>query len=393
MKKSKFVSLGTVLVLAGSMPLIAQAPAGASHVFHPPIIIVQHDNNNFASQPSGLTPSQMRSAYGYNAIPNQGQNMIIGIADACDDPNLEADLGVFSAQFNLPSCTTQNGCFTKIQQSNLCSGHSGNWALEQSLDVQWAHAMAPAAKIVIVESTDTGDSLFMAVTQAVSAGAKVVSMSWAGGEFEGEQMYDQTYFSTPGVTYFSSAGDGGCGALYPAASPNVVSVGGTFLTLLTAAPPVSPLSSDYGNESAWSGSGGGISSVESEPTYQMGAQNTGFRTVPDISLNASPASGVPVYDSYDGLNWVRVGGTSLSSPVWAAFMAIENSLRGGAGVIQQPHQDLYQIYGSGNYHTDFHDITTGSAGGVCVAGMGYDFVTGIGTPIANHLANDLVTLP
>ena len=74
-------------------------------------------------------------------------------------------------------------------------------------------------------------------------------------------------------------------------------------------------------------------------------------------------------------------------------MAIENSLRGGAGVIQQPHQDLYQLYGSGNYHNDFHDITTGSAGGVCVAGVGYDFVTGIGTPIANHLANDLVTLP
>jgi hypothetical protein len=89
----------------------------------------------------------------------------------------------------------------------------------------------------------------------------------------------------------------------------------------------------------------------------------------------------------------RVGGTSLSSPVWAAFMAIEDSLRGGAGVIQHPLPDLYQIYSSGNYGTAFHDVTTGSSGGVCVAGVGYDFVTGIGTPIANHLANDLVTLP
>ena len=228
MKKSIFVSLGTVLVLAGSMPVVAQAPAVVPHVFYPPIVIVERDNNNFASEPSGLTPFQMKSAYGYNRIPNQGQNMIIGIADACDDPNLEADLGVFSTEFNLPACTTQNGCFTKIEQDNLCSGHQGNWALEQSLDVEWAHAMAPAAKIVIVQSTDTGDSLFMAVTQAVSAGAQVVSMSWAGGEFDGEQMFDQMFFSTPGVTYFSSAGDGGCGALYPAASPNVISVGGTF---------------------------------------------------------------------------------------------------------------------------------------------------------------------
>ena len=125
----------------------------------------------------------------------------------------------------------------------------------------------------------------------------------------------------------------------------------------------------------------------------MNAQHTGFRTVPDVALDASPSSGVPVYDSYDGFQWVRVGGTSLSSPVWAAFMAIENSLRGGAGVIQQPLPDLYQIYGSGSYAPDFHDVTTGSSGGVCVAGVGYDFVTGIGTPKANHLANDLVALP
>src|SRR5580704_771856 len=181
MKKLVLHSLGTMLVFGVTMPVRAQAPATAPHVFHPPIVIVQRDINNFASQPSGLTPFQMKSAYGYNAIPNQGQNMVIGIADACDDPNLEADLGVFSSQFHLPACTTQNGCFTKISQNNLCNGHQGNWALEQSLDVEWAHAMAPAAKIVIVQSTDTGDSLFMAVTQAVAAGANVVSMSWAGG--------------------------------------------------------------------------------------------------------------------------------------------------------------------------------------------------------------------
>jgi subtilase family serine protease len=387
MKRFVFVSLSMMLILAVTMSAMAQTTTSGEHVFGPPIRIVAFDSTS----PSGIFPAQMKAAYRYNAIPNQGQNIVIGIADACDDPVIEADLGVFSTQFNLPSCTTGNGCFTKISQAGLCSGHQGNWALEQSLDVEWAHAMAPRAKIVLVQSSMPDDTLFMAVLQAVGAGASVVSMSWGGGEFSGEQTYDTTYFSQPGVTYFASTGDSGCGAQYPAASPNVVAVGGTHLVLLTAAPPSTPLGSDYGSETAWSGSGGGISAFETEPAYQMNAQHTGFRTVPDVALDASAA--VPVYDSYDGLSWVRVIGTSVSSPIWASFMAIENSLRGGAGPIQQPHADLYQVYGSSGYAQNFHDITTGSSGGVCVAGVGYDFVTGIGTPIANVLANSLVPLP
>jgi subtilase family serine protease len=335
----------------------------------------------------------MKAAYQYNRIPNQGQNIVIGIVDACDDPNIEADLGVFSTQFALPACTTQNGCFTKIMQSNLCSGHMGNWALEQSLDVEWAHAMAPGAKIVLVQSTSPDDTLFMGVLQAVGAGASTVSMSWGGGEFSGEQSYDTTYFSAPGVTYFSSTGDGGCGVSYPAASPNVVAVGGTTLILLTSVPPVNVLGTNYGSETAWSGSGGGISAYEAEPAYQEGVQSTGFRTVPDVALDANPNTGVPVYDSYDGYKWVKVGGTSLSSPVWAAFMTVENSLRGSGGPIMQALPDLYQIYKSGSYGADIHDITMGSSGGICVAGVGYDYVTGIGSPIAYTLANSLVPLP
>jgi subtilase family serine protease len=390
MKKLVFLSLGMMLILAATLPVIAQQSDAGTHVFRTPIRI---ESGTFASQPSGYTPFQMKAAYQYNRIPNQGQNIVIGIVDACDDPVIEADLGVFSTQFNLPACTTGNGCFTKISQAGLCSGHSGNWALEQSLDVEWAHAMAPGAKIVLVQSSQPDDSLFMAVLQAVTAGASVVSMSWGGGEFSGEQSYDTTYFSAPGVTYLASTGDSRCGAQYPAASPNVVAVGGTTLTLLTAAPPASPLSSDYGTESAWSGSGGGISAFEAEPAYQTGAQHTGFRTVPDVALDANPGTGVPVYDSYDGFQWVKIGGTSVSAPIWAAFMGLENSLRGGAGPIQQPLPDLYQVYGSSGYAQNFHDITTGSSGGVCVAGVGYDFVTGIGSPVANVLANSLVPLP
>ena len=216
-------------------------------------------------------------------------------------------------------------------------------------------------------------------------------MSWGGGEFDGEQTYDTTYFSAPDITYLASTGDSGCGAQYPAASPNVVAVGGTTLSLISAAPPISALGTNYGSESAWSGSGGGISAFETEPQYQMGVQSTGFRTVPDVALDANPATGVPIYDSYDGRQWVKIGGTSVSAPIWAAFMGIENSLRGAP--IERPLPDLYALYQSGAYASDFHDVSTGSSGGVCIAGIGYDFVTGIGTPIGNHLANDLMDLP
>jgi len=391
MKKVAFLSLSMILAVA--IPLIAQEPDTGNHIFRTPIQIVEpHDN---ASSPSGYTPSQMRAAYAYNRIPNQGGNATIGIVDACSDTTIENDLGVFSTQFHLPQCTTHNGCLTIITQSgSICSGHSGNWALEQSLDVEWAHAMAPGAKIVLVQSLDSGDTLFTAVQQAVAAGASVVSMSWGGSEFSGEQSYDM-YFQASGVSYFAATGDGGCGTIYPSTSPYVVAVGGTTLALLTSTTPPTPLGNNYGSETAWSGSGGGVSSQEAEPAYQMGVQNTGFRTVPDVAMDANPSTGVPVYDSFDGYNWVKVGGTSVATPLFAAFTGLENSLRiaDGGGVIQQILPDLYQIYASGSYGSDIHDITMGNSGGICQAKAGYDYVTGIGSPIGYTLANSLVSLP
>ncbi len=392
MKKLLLLFLGAVLVLAVTVPMMAQQSDSGNRIFTTPIRIDYP--SGYASTPSGYTPAQMRSAYRYNAIPNQGQGMTIGIVDACDYPTVEADLAVFSTQFNLPACSIASGCLTVLPQGSLCSGHSGNWALEQALDVQWAHAMAPRANIVLVQAPSADTSLFAAVDAAVAAGANVVSMSWGyGGGFSGEQAYD-FHFQVPGVTFFSSTGDSGCLTNYPAESPYVVAVGGTTLNLRNAG-SLSVTSSNYGSETAWSGSGGGISAYEAEPSYQMGVQHSGFRSIPDVALNANPSTGVPVYDTYDGYQWARVGGTSLSAPVWAAFMAIENSLRGGAGhTIQQFLPDLYQtIYPTGSYGLDFHDITAGSSGGICVASTGYDYVTGVGTPIANHLANDLIPLP
>src|SRR6516225_2869123 len=121
MKKLVFVALGMMLILGATLPLIAQQTD--THVYRDTVRIAEPRGD--ANSPSGYTPFEMKAAYQYNRIPNQGQNIVIGIVDACDDPNIEADLGVFSTQFALPACTTGNGCFTKISQAGLCSGHSG----------------------------------------------------------------------------------------------------------------------------------------------------------------------------------------------------------------------------------------------------------------------------
>src|SRR5271166_6801714 len=122
MTKVLLASLGIMLVLAATVPTLAQQSDTGSPIFTTPIRIKEPRSN--ANFPSGYTPFQMGAAYQLNSIPNQGQGMTIGIVDACDYPNIESDLGVFSQQFELPACTTRNGCFIKISQSSLCSGHT-----------------------------------------------------------------------------------------------------------------------------------------------------------------------------------------------------------------------------------------------------------------------------
>jgi subtilase family serine protease len=190
----------------------------------------------------------------------------------------------------------------------------------------------------------------------------------------------------------ASSGDSGNGAQYPAASPYVTGVGGTSLTLSGG---------NYGHETAWSGSGGGISSFESEPAYQVsaGISSTGKRGVPDVAYDADPNTGVPVYcaTSCRGLGgfsgWVQIGGTSMSAPQWAALFAITNSIRVGNGkaTLGPVNTRLYSLVAS-----DYHDVTSGtngSCGAVCTADPGYDFVTGLGSPQANLVITALASLP
>jgi len=341
-------------------------------------------------------PGQVRHAYGFDQITNQGRGQTIGLVDAYDDPSIEADLGVFNAQFGLPACTSSNGCFRKVYVGGKKPVANANWAVEIALDVEWAHAMAPQANIVLVEARSNSLSDLIAASKAaVSNGASVVSMSWTTGEFSSEKNTDNSFLAS-GVTFLAASGDSGTGVSYPAASPDVVAVGGTSLSL--------DANGNYLAETAWSGSGGGLSTVEHEPSFQaqfnIPNDPQGHRGVPDVSYNANPGTGYAVYDSvaingYAG--WFQVGGTSAGTPQWAALVAIANSLRSAAGKAHLSSTDpsLYTL-AQAAANADFNGITQGSngaCGAVCNAAAGYDYVTGLGTPQVPVLITALVARP
>jgi len=339
-------------------------------------------------KPTGLRPKQVKTAYGINKITSRGEGQIIAIIDAYDDPNIEQDLAVFSKTFGLRPCTTANGCFTKVYASGTQPQMDPGWSGEIALDVEWVHAIAPAAKIILVEAQDDNpSSLYGAIQVAVQHGANVISMSWGAPEFSIETQFDQ-YFQVPGVTFVASSGDSGNGVDYPAASPYVISAGGTTLTVDSEG--------NYGGETAWSGSSGGISAYETAPAYQssfpLPNNPNNMRGVPDVAYNADPNTGFSVYNSVPNppypAGWQVVGGTSASAPQWAAYIAIVNST---LGKITNMGSQLYQA-ASKNYGLDYHDITNGtngSCGYLCTAQPGYDYVTGIGSLQASNLIKDL----
>src|SRR5262249_536782 len=238
---------------------------------------------------------------------------------------------------------------------------NGGWALEISLDVQWAHAIAPGSDILLVEAkSNSFSNLLGAVDVAVQNGAHVVSMSWGGSEFSTESSYD-FHFNRLGVSFTASAGDNGTGVLYPAVSPYVIAVGGTNL-------PLDSLGNLTGPETAWSGSGGGISAYEAEPGYQLSypIPNTGGkRGVPDVAYNGDPSTGVAVYNStpYNGqTGWFQVGGTSAGAPQWAALLALANEARalGPVSSSDLSNSPVYQAASGASYTANYRDLTSGS---------------------------------
>jgi hypothetical protein len=251
------------------------------------------------------------------------------------------------------------------------SATNSGWAVETSLDVEWAHAIAPAANILLVEaSSNSLTALLSAVTYATTTYSntadpvKAVSMSWGSSEFSTESTYDSSYLSsTTGIVFFASSGDSGAGTIWPSVSPNVVSVGGTTLNVATSTAPL--------KETAWSDSGGGVSTYEALPAWQYdyGLTYNG-RVTPDVSFDANPSTGVSVYDStpYEGMSgWLEVGGTSVGAPSWAAIQAL--------GLLTVASN----LYADGSPSSYLRDITSGSNG--YSAAVGYDLVTGLGSPV------------
>jgi hypothetical protein len=348
--------------------------------------------------PTGYTPAQIRHAYGFDQVSfsgaaADGTGSTIAIVDAYDDPNIANDLHRFDVAFGL----TDPPSFTKINQNGSTGGlprANSGWITEIALDVEWAHAIAPGAKILLVEAASNSYSDLMTAVNTArnSAGVDVVSMSWGGSEDPSQTAFDGT-FTTPnghtGVTFVASSGDSGAPTSYPSSSPNVVSVGGTTL-FLTA-------NGTWTSEIGWSGSGGGISSIESQPAYQKGivSQSGSFRTNPDVAYDADPNTGFGVYDSYNNgtrTPWGQWGGTSDAAPQWAALIAIadQGRLRAGAGTLDGATQTLPMLYAMSA--ADFHDITSGTSSGApqYSARPGYDLVTGRGSPNANLVINDLI---
>ena len=303
-----------------------------------PLMLVAHPTFEIGSlaggsePPSGAyTPAQIQLAYGFNnitfgGVAGDGSGETIAIVDAYDDPNIQSDLNTFDSEFGLPATTV-----TRVNEtggtSYPASDSTGGWEFEESLDVEWAHAMAPGASIMLVEASSDSNSDLLAGVQYAAAHANVVSMSWGGIELAGETAYDTQYFDQAGVTFVASSGDDGAPAEWPAVSPNVLSVGGTALTL----GPGNVWSSEVG----WSGSGGGPSAYESQPSYQNGVvtQTSSARATPDVAYDADPYTGFAVYDSvpYEGgSGWSEVGGTSAGAPQWSALLAIADQGRAKA---------------------------------------------------------------
>ncbi|MDE1828710.1 MAG: S53 family peptidase [Thaumarchaeota archaeon] len=388
-------SLSTIFLLVIIVPQLAysQATAPPKDIeMHPPI----HIKIASASVPNGITPAQIRHAYRFDQLscsytaptwPSTnlcGNGQAVAIIDAFDDPNVESDLAMFNTQFNLPPCTTSNGCFVKLTPEGQPRPNFG-WTQEISLDVEWAHAIAPGAKIILVESKNAFTTpLFHAVDIGSSqSGVHQVSMSWGSQEYPSEILFDK-HFKKTGVSFFAASGDSGSGVEYPAASRFVIGVGGTTLNLDSQGNVIS--------ESAWSGSGGGISTIEPKPSYQLLFNTNSKRGIPDVSYDSDPSTGFPVYDSYRCSRdcWIQVGGTSDAAPQWAALFAIANSVRitpissinFGTGNI------VYSAAQGSSYSQNFRDITAGTngnCGSICTAVTGYDFVTGLGSPLANNL--------
>ena len=336
----------------------------------------------------------------HTTFPNGGSNVIV-LVDAFDNPNATSDMATFDSQWGLPAPPSFSVVYANGNGHCTTPPPNAGWALESSLDIEWAHAMAPKANIVLVEACSNSNvdlyyAELVAGSVAYSFGGGDISNSWGEGEYSGEVTDDANFFTYwSNVAYFASAGDSGCGAAYPSSSPWVVSAGGTTVNRKTT-------NEGFVSESCWSGSGGGISTVEQWSPSSTGFRGNGmgpwsayqypqfggylagaFRHTPDFAFDSDPNSGVYVYSGYNG-GWFIVGGTSVASPSLAGIVNLAgNKLgqapQGGGYYTNEENNLLYdQLFAAKAYGANFYDVKTGSNG--CSVGVKWDYCTGVGSP-------------
>jgi len=317
--------------------------------------------------PSGYSPSQLQSAY--KITTSGSSSTIVAIVDAYGYTRAETDLGVYRTQYGLPSCTTANLCFKKLNQNGVQGSYPAQdvgWAQESALDLDMASAMCPNCKIYLVEAnTASYANLATAVNTSASQGAHAISNSYGGSE-SGTTTYESAY-NHLGIAVTASSGDSGyaAGPQFPATSPHVTAVGGTHL--------VTSATTRGWTETVWSGAGSGCSRVYAKPSWQ---HDTGCtrRMEADVSAVADPNTGVSVYGPVNSTTsgWLVFGGTSVAAPLIAGIYG------NNGGTV---------TYGSDPYsHTgNLFDVTSGSNGSCtptyfCHGVVGYDGPTGLGTP-------------
>jgi kumamolisin len=350
---------------AGGLPAVNRSASG------PPIA------GNYNETPASIaciyglvTPVPGCNPQTVSAVPSGGGG-VIAIVDAYDAPNAMADLTVFSRNFGLPLPNAGNFQVVYVTPAGTTTTtpppYNAGWETEISLDIQWAHAMAPGAKIILVEAAS--DSLSDLLAAEALAGSLVtpgfggqVSNSWGLSEFSGETSNDGV-FNASKVVYFAASGDSP-GTLWPAVSPNVIAVGGTTISRNRS-------TGNYVSQSAWSSGGGGPSRYEGRPSYQSSISTIvgSARGTPDVSAVADPRSGVWIYDSAGG-GWMVVGGTSVASPVMAGITNLQGAFR------LSSNAELTHLYAN---QSQYIDITTGACGRHRATAH-WDFCTGVGAP-------------
>ena len=379
-----------------------------------------------------VSPAQLRHAYGVDQIKftslggttvtGDGSGQTIAIVELGVDPSLGADLTTFDQFFGIPAPPS----FKVVDQNGVTTPNL-DIVGEASLDVEWAHAIAPGASIVVYnaafepnDDVASIDNLFSAMQQASKLpGVSVVTLSYGVSEASmaaaglTQKSFDSD-FTAPGVTFLAASGDSGIYgdggfhvvADYPAASPNILSVGGTSIVIDAAGdyPGTGPSGEtawgDGNNSGVDGGGGGGLSSVESEPTWQSGIVPAGIdpshlRALPDVAMDSGATQQYDVFTSTlsgssvsaSAVGWLGDAGTSAASPIWAGLIAIADQGRALAGgtPLTGNTQTLPALYSLPA--ADFHDILHGSNGDS--AGPGYDLATGLGSPVANLLISDL----